>query len=370
MQRPERRPTERRSGLPAHYDERVRLALKKRGYSLDQPKHLAEAVKKLSDFYLDNPSSPTPWEDVWAQVASLVYFFPLNYSRAALVAREAQRLGFFKGVSALIDDGSGMGSGLLAFKDHLDAKEVSLKSWQARDVSHDALKLLKELDLPSTPTQTHVVHGVERSAHEHYASTVLLASYVFTELHHLPKEWLKYDNLILIEPSTREDARRLQAERPKLIEQGFELWAPCPHQDDCPLLIHSEKDWCHDRLHFDAPSWFLDIEKLLPMKNRTLSFSYLVAKKKPSPVRSSEGYVRLVGDTLEEKGKHRQSVCRGPTKEFLAWFPQRLAKGEKIELERGSLARVKTENLELKSTEVRVKSTQDIVELGTDESLS
>ena len=364
------RPQERRSGLPAHYDERVRLALKKRGYSLDQPKLLAEAVKKLSDFYLENPSSPTPWDDVWAQVASLVYFFPLNYSRSALVAREAERLGFFEGVNALIDDGSGMGSGILAFKDHLKSQERSLVSWQARDVSHDALKLLKELDqVDEAKIQTHVVHGVERSAHDHYGSTALLASYVFTELHHLPKEWLKYDNLILIEPSTREDARRLQAERPKLMEHGFEIWAPCPHQEDCPLLIHSDKDWCHDRLHFEAPLWFLEIEKLLPMKNRTLSFSYLVAKKKPSPVRASEGYVRLVGDTLEEKGKHRQSVCRGPAKEFLAWFPQRLKKGERIELERGSLAHVQTEKLELKSSEVRVKAAEDIYELETDERL-
>jgi Mitochondrial small ribosomal subunit Rsm22 len=281
------RPQQRRSSLPASYDERVRLALKKRGYSLDQPKALADAVKKLSDFYLENPTARTPWDDVWAQVASLVYFFPLNYSRAALVAREAERLGFFTEIDSVTDDGAGMGSGLLAFVDHITGKQNRPSTWLARDVSPESLDLLRELSDQSAKIEIEVVQGLNRGGKKTAgAKSLLLASYVFTELADLPKEWLEHEALILIEPSTREDARRLQAQRERLQAAGFELWAPCPHQDACPLLIHSEKDWCHDRLHFDPPSWFTDIEKFLPMKNRTLSFSYLAARKKPSPVSS------------------------------------------------------------------------------------
>ena len=191
---------------------------------------------------------------------------------------------------------------------------------------------------------------------------------MFTELKDIPREWLDYEALIIIEPSTRDDARRLQAERPRLIEAGFSLWAPCPHQDDCPLLV-SDRDWCHDRVHFEAPAWFTAIEKHLPIKNRTLSFSYLAARKKPSPLARATGdqqLARLVGDTLDEKGKSRQALCRSSEREFLAWFPQRFKTKTHIEMSRGSLVRL-APDLEKKQQEVRLKEPDQVVELGTDE---
>ncbi len=371
------RPQERRSTVPSTYSDLVEAALKRRGYSLGSPKRLADAVKQLSDFYLENPTAQTPWDQSWAQAASIAYFFPLNYSRSALVAREADRLGFFNGLTSLTDDGSGMGSGIHAFRDHFKSTNSiqSAFTWAARDISSPALALLKELTLesgsaPATQIQTLMVRGLERPHQPSYSHAALLASYVLTELPEIPSEWLKSEALILIEPSSRDDARRLQGERKTLQEAGFVIWGPCPHQDECPLLIHSDKDWCHDRLHFDAPQWFTEIEKHLPMKNRTLSFSYLLARKKPSPVRAADGYARLVGDTLPEKGKTRQAVCRSSQKEFLSWFPQRMPKGESLELERGSLIEIKTQDLEVRGLEVRLKSSHDVRELATDERLS
>jgi len=351
----------RAATLPQSYENLIRAALKKRGYSLDEPARLADAVLKLSDFYLENPSAQTPWDEAWAQVASLVYFFPLNYSRNALVARECERLGFFDGISSAVDDGAGMGSAVHAFKDRLPSID-----WLARDISEESLRLLNELS--ENAIKTDLVSGSVRSRS---GRELLVASYVFTELKDIPREWLDYEALIIIEPSTREDARRLQAERPRLIEAGFSLWAPCPHQEGCPLLV-SERDWCHDRVHFQAPAWFSSIEKLLPIKNRTLSFSYLAARKTPSPLSQLTGesqIARLVGDTLDEKGKSRQSLCRSSEREFLAWFPQRFKTKTDLEMSRGSLVRL-APGLEKKQQEVRLKEPDQVVELGTDERIT
>lgn len=344
----------REATLPSSYEPLIREALKRRGYSLDEPARLADCVLRLSNFYLENPSVQTPWHEPWAQVASLVYFFPLNYSRNALVAREAKRLGFFEGLSTAVDDGAGMGSAVHAFSDGVPDLQ-----WVARDISHEALTLLNELT--SNPIKTEHVTGITRTKS---GRQLLVASYVFTELKDIPREWLDYEALIIIEPSTREDARRLQAERPKLREAGFTLWAPCPHQDDCPLLV-SERDWCHDRVHFAAPAWFTAIEKRLPIKNRTLSFSYLAARKKPSPL-ETRSLARLVGDTLDEKGKSRQALCRSSEREFLAWFPQRFKTKTDLEMSRGSLVRL-SPDLEKKQQEVRLREPEQVVELGTDE---
>jgi hypothetical protein len=357
--------------FPSSYDPLIQQALKKRGHSLDEPARLSDAVMKLSNFYLENPSAPTPWDETWAQIASLVYFFPLNYARNSLVTRECRRLGFFNGLTTAVDDGAGMGSGVHAFRDILRGD----LTWLARDVSHDALTLLNELTVEKIKTENVVGHQRMKSGRQ-----LLLASYVFTELKDIPREWLDYEALIIIEPSTRNDARRLQAERPNLIEAGFSLWAPCPHQQDCPLLV-SERDWCHDRVHFEAPAWFTAIEKHLPIKNRTLSFSYLAARKTPSPlathgvasdassvsdVANGLQLARLVGDTLDEKGKSRQALCRSSEREFLAWFPQRFKTKTHLEMSRGSLVRL-ADGLEKKQQEVRLREPSQVTELATDE---
>ncbi len=349
--------------LPDTYEPLIRDALNARGYSLDEPARLADAVMKLSNFYLENPSAQTPWDETWAQVASLVYFFPLNYSRNALVARECARLGFFEGLSQGVDDGAGMGSGVHAFRDFLMSLQTGglseASSWLARDISQPALKLLNELSLQKVKTE--VVTGSLRAKGAH---SLLIASYVFTELKDIPREWLEYEALIIIEPSTKSDARRLQSERPKLIAAGFELWAPCPHQQDCPLLV-SDRDWCHDRVHFEQPKWFTEIEKHLPIKNKTLAFSYLAARKQQSPV---QGLARLVGDTLDEKGKSRQALCRSSEREFLAWFPQRFKTKAHLEMSRGSLVKLASD-LEKKQQEVRLKEPTQVEELATDQKI-
>ncbi len=365
----------RQATLPTAYEPKLRAALLKRGYSLDEPGRLAEAVLRLSNFYLENPSVQTPWQETWAQVASLVYFFPLNYSRCLLVAREAGRFGFFEGLTSVVDDGAGMGSAIHSFNDYLmNSNSSTVTSWLARDVSHEAFDLLNELNITGTKIKTEIVGGISRERNREKRHALLIASYVFTELKDIPKEWLDYDALIIIEPSTRDDARRLQAERKTLLEAGFHLWAPCTHAADCPLLI-SNNDWCHDRVHFTAPAWYAAIEKTLPMKNRTLTFSYLVARKTPSPLATRVAKPgRLVGDTLNEKGKTRQALCRSSEKEFLAWFPQRFKKKTELEMSRGSLVRLGPlagdldgHELEKKSQEVRFKDPDDVYEFGTDE---
>lgn len=369
----------RRATLPDAYEPKLRAALERRGYSLDEPAKLAQAVLKLSDFYLNNPAGATPWHEPWVQVASLVYFFPLNYARSSLVARELTRLGFFENLELMTDDGAGMGSAIHAFSDQFatTASSPPIK-WKALDVSSDALKMLNELNIGPTRVVTQSVTGSIREPSQKEKAG-LVASYVFTELKDIPRDWLSFEALVIIEPSTRDDARRLQAERKTLMAAGFELWAPCPHQDDCPLLIHGDKDWCHDRVHFDAPAWFSSIEKHLPMKNRTLTFSYLAARKSAPPViarnmkSDARELVRLVGDHLDEKGKSRQAVCRSSEKEFLAWFPQRFKAGtfekEGLEMSRGSLVDL-ARGLEKKQMEVRVKTPDQFRELATDERLA
>jgi hypothetical protein len=351
--------------LPASYEARIEAELTQRERSLSAPRALAQDVLKLSDHYTQNPDAPSPWTQTWTQAASLAYYFPLNYARARAVALEAERLGFFSGLDTLVDFGSGMGSAILAFRDVLEEKARPVPKLFAMDASGEALGLgralagdgLKPAPL-STPPRDH-------------EKLLVLASYVATELSELPPWWFEAEALAIIEPSTQDDGRRLMRLRDELIARGHSVWAPCTHRENCPLLHRSEKDWCHDRIHFEAPGpWWEALEKELPMKNRTLTFSYLLARKtKPAPARL-KGLTRLIGDRLEEKGKNRQAICRGDRREFLAWFPQRLKLKEgELEFDRGWLTRVSPDLVQKgaeNSLEARIGSRADIELLDPD----
>lgn len=103
-----------------------------------------------------------------------------------------------------------------------------------------------------------------------------------------------------------------------------------------PLLVESKKDWCHDRVFFEVPPWWLEMEKHLPMRNRTITFSYLLMKKE-KPVLEKKNLGRLVGDSLVEKRKTRQMVCRGFKREFLSWLHKET---ERLDLPRGEIVSV------------------------------
>lgn len=340
----------RKLTLPSIYEARIEALLSERGYSLKDPRKLTQAILKLSDYYISSPESISPLKENWAQAAYLAYYFPLNFVRNLAVVNEGVRVGFFNDLNTLIDFGSGLGSAALALQE-----KVSFKELTCDDHSEEALELNRAL------------HGERASAVRWGQAKISNAgtrlgvfSYVLTELVELPNWALESEALMILEPSTQQDGRKLLELREKLQAAGFHLWAPCPHQASCPLLHQSQRDWCHDRIQFGAPAWFSAFEKFLPMRNRTLTHSYLLARKTPPPVTEK---IRLVGDQLDEKGKTRILMCRGPEREFLSWFPQRMK--EELSLYRGETLEL-TEALEKKSNELRLKSPQQIRPAGVE----
>ncbi|MEQ1877358.1 MAG: small ribosomal subunit Rsm22 family protein [Bdellovibrionia bacterium] len=312
------------------------------GYSLTRPGRLSEAVRKLSDHYIGKPGDATPWNETWAQAAYLAYFYPLNWARAWSVVDEGRRHGFFNGLKSYIDFGSGVSPFSHLLKDIGPGSCVEISN-EAREL-HKRMSVGIELEWTSTA-------GVVGLPSE----TLAIFSYVLTEVPAFPKWALDCEAILIVEPSTRQDGRRLQTLRNELQKKGFHIYAPCTHAGECPLLKQSNTDWCHDRIHFEAPTWFEGLEKLLPMRNRTITFSYLLARKTP-PAKRPAGLARITGDVLEEKGKTRQLVCRGEEREFLSWLHR---DGPSTGHNRGSLV-ILPENLEVKGNELRAGSDQPV----------
>lgn len=308
--------------------------------------YIAESVLKLSDYYIQNPDGETPWKERFCQVAYRHYYLPLNYLRLKNVVRHGMNAGFFQGLTIFVDWGCGPGTASLAL-----AADELLKSNIQKQVLYDISPIAVEAfsDLHSSLVNPEKVKSLRLQS---YAgkSSCLVFSYSLTEVNELPAGWDQYEALMIAEPSTSEDGRKLLELRAKLIQSGYYMWAPCTHQLDCPLLLHSKNDWCHDRVEVKAPAWFTQVEQQLPMKNKTVTTSYLLARRTPPPeLKPNIG--RLIGDSLEEKGKTRQLFCRSSNREFLTWMHKAI---EPQTFPRGELAQL-PEDVEMKSNEIRLK---------------
>jgi ribosomal protein RSM22 (predicted rRNA methylase) len=293
---------------------------------------IANSVLQLSDFYIKNPQLHTPWDKSFCQIAYRNYYLPLNFTRCAKVIVRGQEVGFFKDLTHFIDWGSGPGTASLALAE--SALRAQIREQILFDHSDTVLKVFSDLHQKLVKPVTQNVLDLKRLSNKEKSCLVL--SYSFTELTELPAGWNHFEALMILEPSTGDDGRRLMALRETLIANGFSIWAPCTHHLSCPLLTHSKHDWCHDRAVVDAPEWFEELEQLLPMRNRTVTTSYLLARKRPPP-EVLKTKARLTGDSLEEKGKTRQLICRNENREFLSWMhksisPQVIARGELIDL--------------------------------------
>lgn len=294
--------------FPKHIELQITAILAAQGCD---DRDVARAVKRLSDYYLANPTGLTPWDKSWAQIAYLAYFLPLNYFRIRAVIARGQEVGFFQGYKSFLDFGSGLGSVALAFQ---ESGCQFPKGGICVERSSEARKLHQTLQA-STPHLLSWRGDVSKDM-DGGPTSLAVFSYSLTELSKLPEWATRMGGLMVVEPATRQDGRNLLAMRENLLKEGWHVWAPCTHSDRCPLLHFSKKDWCHDRLEWLQPAFYAAIERHLPMKNKTLPFSYLLLRRSPPPMMR---LARLTGDQQEFKGYTKQLVCRGSKREFLSW---------------------------------------------------
>ncbi len=304
-------------------------------------------IIELSNLYANKTGDFTKiWSSQNLTHAYLNYFMPLNWLRLKYVAQIALADGFFEGLDHVVEFGSGPGTF------HFAATElsVSFASWSFIEAADAAIQVHRELLDIQKISSANLRWGLQPPAIIQPKSLAVF-SYSLNEIENWPK-WAENCQAVLIaEPATHDHGRRLQALRDELANKGWSIWAPCTHQETCPLLAHSPKDWCHQRLHIAAPLEMAEIETRLPMKNSSLTVSYLLARKdKPNPKLELMRQARVIGDTLFERGKVRQAVCRNSSREFLSWLTRH---GEPELIENGARI-VLPEKLEIKGNEIRL----------------
>ncbi|MCC6276394.1 MAG: hypothetical protein IT289_00610 [Oligoflexia bacterium] len=332
--------------IPEKYTQYLQNRLVQLGYDLHKPETLSQVIRELSQKFLLRQLSLDYWADSKYRAAYLSYFQVLNYLRARAVLSEASRQNFLVSAKKISDWGCGLGAASWAILDH---EAESLNLVDAVDSSDSALGELKKF-FEFLNVNVEISKKNLGQIRECQSDTLIL-SYVLNEVASWPEIPDHVQRLIIIEPSTHQASRALLKWREEILTRGWYAWAPCVHQGPCPVYTQSPRDWCHHRINWNKPEWFVELEKHLPMRNDTLTMSYLLIARQPPPERH-RFLARVIGDEQEERGKSRQQICRGERREFLSWLHRDQVSPY---LERGDL--IKLRDFEEKKNEVRISST-------------
>lgn len=310
------------------------------GKTPQEDSSLGNAIQWTSDFYISNPSAASPWKERAFQKSYLAYYLVMNNLRSQGVVQRLNQVGFFDSTSKIVEWGSGNGAFSLA----LENKITSLDSYTCIEISELGIKQHKELQNSSKLAWHSSINSRKLDT--------LIFSYSFTELDELPNWAFQADKILIMEPSTHQDSRRLMGLREKFISLGYNVWAPCTHQESCPLLAGSAKDWCHDNYDVTYPEYLIKATSKIKIQLNRPATSYLAVSKSPINL-DFTNKARVTGNTLKERGKTRQMLCRNSDREFMSWFPKRQ---EVPHIPRGSLVTL-PEDIEKKSNELRTKKT-------------
>jgi ribosomal protein RSM22 (predicted rRNA methylase) len=140
------------------------------------------------------------------------------------------------------------------------------------------------------------------------AADVAIAAYVLGELTELQQSGLvgllvmSAPTIVVVEPGTPAGYARIISARNALINNGFTIAAPCPHQLSCPMLERG--DWCHFAERLER-SHLHRVAKASELSYEDEKYSYVVATREH--VRQSAA--RIVRHPQLRKGLVSLQLC-------------------------------------------------------------
>jgi SAM-dependent methyltransferase len=122
------------------------------------------------------------------------------------------------------------------------------------------------------------------------------------------------EEIVWVEPGSRDVSRRLGMAREVLRAAGHRFAAPCTHQLACPMLEpENERHWCHFFAKpptevFQSPFW-REVSTRVEIDLRSLPYSFVAASRREIPA-LVEDAERLIGHPRELKA-HCKLLCCG-----------------------------------------------------------
>lgn len=210
----------------------------------------------------------------------------------------------------LLDWGCGTGIAARAVASWLSLAEAEVFD-QSKPAMAFALKALQGEGRSARPW---------RQADSVEPGTLLILSHVVgelsdDELSRLAAFAATAEELIWVEPGSKEISRRLGSIRAVLQAGGHTLMGPCTHQNPCPMLTpENTGHWCH---FFAQPptevyqsAFWRQVSEQVQIDLRGLPYSYLAGSRLQPQLMPADAE-RLIGRPRESKA-HCRLLCCGP----------------------------------------------------------
>lgn len=264
-------------------------------------------LRKLRDGFLHDAS-----ENYWStkqdlELYDLVFAARIGWKWNALL-ESLTRMGWKPQSDKIIDWGCGTGIASRQVTTWSGIKEVTL-------IDQSPLAL----DFATQELHQHGILCDRQSLTSPFAtSSLLLLSHVLGELSEqeateLASKAATVDEIIWVEPGSRDISRKLSELRTIFLQAGHQLIAPCTHALSCPMLqSKNERHWCHFFAHppteiFQSAFW-RKVSHQVGIDLRSLPYSYLVFSRHHSPQWPSDTE-RLIGHPRSYKGYGKLFCC-------------------------------------------------------------
>lgn len=213
-------------------------------------KKLSELAGRLSDNYrrgkaLEGEAYIDTYEDALAYVA---FRLPATFAAAYFAMSQVKERMLDLRPRTFLDAGAGPGTAMWAAAEIWPELERMTLVEREQSMMDIGKKLASHSGLPSIK-QAEWVKADVRDKWDILPHDVVIASYVLNELPErnieplIVKLWESAEKLlILIEPGTPSGFSLIRRVRERLLLQGANVVAPCPHSGPCPI---AQDDWCH-----------------------------------------------------------------------------------------------------------------------------
>ncbi|MBI4411932.1 MAG: hypothetical protein HY541_05560 [Deltaproteobacteria bacterium] len=318
----------------------------------------SKGAKALSEAYTSQRGSlPTNYLNIPVYRSGyLLYFLPVNFLKIVHIMNELDPAEIVGGKVRILDVGAGQGTsmlGLMAFYAGLLAEKKVKDAWldfTLVDQSYAALKDALNLH-QAYAEELQKKNGGFRSACSvknydlrrgglkrflrNFKYHLIVVANVLNEIpdrearvqfiESLLEDHLEpaTGRLILIEPAAQQTSRDLQWIRDRIVTDRKigHVYAPCLHQETCPLNVVNKRDWCHFYFSWERPKFVEKVDRLIGNKKNWLACSYLVLGKKPPGLTPHPGPLpqgergqmrwRVISNRMPSNGKEEVVLC-GP----------------------------------------------------------
>ncbi|HET9137088.1 MAG TPA: small ribosomal subunit Rsm22 family protein [Candidatus Kapabacteria bacterium] len=299
---------------------------------------IAESVTKLNEgltvgresflaqHYLSDPEIRKAYQ---------LYYTTTNYLKIIPPLRELALSDFFDKPSLrILDLGTGTGAaiwGILDFLEtevqhpiDLDITAVDSVAQNIKDIQRFHFQYLKHCTSIKSKLTTRV-HDLETPISFEEKFDLIVMMNTLNELSEEAEErllttfptLLSNDGVVLmIEPATRKQSRRLLSFRDAAVKNAWTIYAPCTRQSNCPALENTD-NWCHSEYKWERLDFIRIIDEAGATLRLSLKSTYIIMNRHGQTlpnILGKQNLWRSVSERFDEKGRTRAILCGEPAR--------------------------------------------------------